>query len=253
MPTGMNLTPQKKLRSSKKGPFSVKRLLGAALFGCLIVAYAKKACDYTMPTIVSMLQGIDASSAADQYSSSAMFPFLAFAFGAVLGSMVAALLARRYAVLAGLLANSPFALLFLVLAVAGGGAGLVGNTSYSFRLYGLLLLVTVVLASLVGALIGQQISGTWNPDLNQSKVTVFGVRWAHYFWILPLVVYPYLASLIIAIYAGVLAFLSSFYFALNPSLWFSFGWAASYSRLSPIAVYCAFWLVFQEAWSGSYT
>lgn len=96
-----------------------------------------------------------------------------------------------------------------------------------------------------GALIAQSYSdGVWDPDLNQGKVTVFGVRWGHYFWILPLVVYPYLASLIMAMYAGVLAFLSSFYVAFHPSLWFSFGWMASFG-LNPIAVYIAFWLVFQ--------
>ena len=57
-------------------------------------------------------------------------------------------------------------------------------------------------------------------------------------------VYPYLASLIMAIYAGVLAFLSNFYVALHPLFELSFGWMANFG-LNPIAVYCAFWLVFQ--------
>ena len=170
-------------------PFSVKRLFGAALFGGLIAGYATKACDYTMPTIVSMIQGTDAVSAADLYSSSAVFPLLSFAFGAVLGSGVAALLARRYAVLAGLLATSPFALLYLTFTVL---AVVTRSVHHSLLLF--LLFATVVLASVAGASIGQKVSsGTWDPDLKQSKVTIFGVRWGHYFWILPLVVYPYLA------------------------------------------------------------
>ena len=116
-----------------------------------------------------------------------------------------------------------------------------GNISY--QLYQFLLFATVVIASVAGPLIAQHVSdGTWDPDLKQSRVTIFGVRWGHYFWILPLVVYPCLASLIMAIYAGVLAFLSSFYVALHPSLWFSFGWMASFG-LNPMAVYGAFWLV----------
>jgi len=159
-------------------PFSVKRLLGAALFGALIASYVTKACDYTLTTIFAIAQGTDAVTAADQYSSSAVFPFLIFAFGALLGSGVAAFLARRYTVLTGLLANSPFALLFLaylVLALAGSDAGLVGNVSY--QLYEFLLFTTIVLASVTGALIGKSVySPTLDPDLKQSKVTIFGVR-----------------------------------------------------------------------------
>ncbi len=227
-------------------PFSVKRMLGAALFGCLLAGYATKACDYTMPTIISMIQGINEVTATEQYSASAVFPFLTLAFGTVLGSGVAAFLARKYAVLTGLLAGAPFAVLFLtytVLAVVRGDADLVGSISY--QLYAFLLFVTVVVASVAGALIAQHVSdGSWDPDLKQSKVTILGVRWGHCFWILPLVVYPCLASLIMAIYAGVLAFLSSFYVALHPSLWFSFGWMASFG-LNPMAVYASFWLVFQ--------
>ena len=182
-------------------PFSVKRMLGAALFGCLLTGYAAKACDYTMPTIISMIQGINEVTATEQYSASAVFPFLTLAFGAVLGSGVAAFLARKHAVLTGLLAGLPFALLFLtltVLAVTRGDALLVGNISY--ELYTFLLFATIIVASATGGFIAQRASfGTWDPDLKQTKVTIFGVRWAHYFWILPLVVYPYLASLIMAV------------------------------------------------------
>jgi hypothetical protein len=227
-------------------PFSVKRMLGSALFGCLLAGYAAKACDYTLPTIISMIQGINEVDAAEQYSASAVFPFLTLAFGTLLGSGVAAFLARRYGVLAGLLAVLPFALLLrksTVLSVVKGDADLVGNISY--QLYGFLLFATVVVAGVAGALIAQRASyGAWDPDLKQGKVTIFGVRWGHYFWILPLVVYPYLASLIMTIYAGVLAFLANFYVALHPSLWFSFGWMAGF-WLNPTAVYGAFWLVFQ--------
>jgi hypothetical protein len=199
-----------------------------------------------MPTIISMIQGVNEVTATDQYSASAVFPFLTFAFGTLLGSGVAAFLARKRAVLTGLLAGAPFAALFLtftVLAVTRGDADLVGSVSY--QLYEFLLFATVVVASVAGALIAQRaLDSGWDPDLNQKKVTIFGVRWGHYFWILPLVVYPYLASLIMALYAGVLAFLSSYYVAFHPSLWFSFGWMASFG-LNPIAVYFAFWLVFQ--------
>jgi hypothetical protein len=227
-------------------PFSVKRMLGAALFGCLLGSYATKACDYTIPRIISMIQGINEVTATEQYEASAVFPFLTFAFGALLGSGVAAFLARKHTVLTGLLAGAPFAVLFLtftVLAVARGDADLVGSISY--QLYEFLLFATVVVASVAGALIAEHVfDSSWDPDLKQSKVTIFGIRWGHYFWILPLVVYPCLASLIMAIYAGVLAFLSSFYVALHPSLWFSFGWMASFG-LNPMAVYAAFWLVLQ--------
>jgi hypothetical protein len=227
-------------------PFSVKRLFVAALFGALIAGYAMNASDETMLRIVSMVQGTDEASAAHQYASSSVFPFLTFAFGAALGSGVAAFLARRRAVLAGLLAGSPFALTLLtfsVLSVVRGAGKPVSNISY--QLYEFLLSATVVLASVAGALMGQQnYSPALDRDLSQTKVTIFGVSWGHYFWIFPLVLYPYLDSLVMAIYAGVLAFLSSFYVAVHPSLWFSFGWDASFA-LNPMAVYGSFWLLLQ--------
>ncbi|MDI6891274.1 MAG: hypothetical protein QMC83_10135, partial [Thermodesulfovibrionales bacterium] len=37
-------------------------------------------------------------------------------------------------------------------------------------------------------------------DLGNDKLTIFGVRWLHYLWILPFIFYPFLASVIIIIY-----------------------------------------------------
>ncbi len=235
-----------KVVPAREAPSSAKRLLGAALFGCLVAGYATNACDFTLPIIISMVHGVDEASAVHQYSSSAIFPFLKFGLSAVLGSAVAAFLARRRALLAGLLACLPFACFLLgagVIAAVRGDIEPVGEISY--QLYEFLLFATVAFAATAGARIGQRVySKTSDPDLNQDKVTIFGVRWGHYFWILPLVVYPYLASLMMAAYAGVLAFLATYYVALHPSLWFSFDWLGD-AMLNPIAIYCAFWLVFQ--------
>ncbi|MBI3666358.1 MAG: hypothetical protein HY236_09060 [Acidobacteria bacterium] len=230
----------------KEAPFSVKRLLGAALFGCLITSYGAKACEFTVPTIISIIENIDKEAATDQYQSSAWFACAALGFGALLGSGVAAFLARRYVMVAGLLANLPFVLLFLKklgVAIAERDDSLYG--SLSFQLYSFLQVSVALLASGVGAMIGQKLySRQWDPDLSSDKVTIFGVRWGHYFWILPVVVYPYLSSLIMAVYAGVLTLLADYYVAFHPSLWFSLSWMAN-AMLNPLAVYFAFWLVFR--------
>lgn len=220
-------------------PFSVRRLLGAAMFGGLIAGYAQNACDYTIPVI-------NAVSASDQYSSSAWFPFVTSALGATTGAVVATLLARRWAMLAGILANSPMALYFLtvgVLAVLRRETGV--QSIVSDPLHSFLLLATVLFASVAGALLGRHCySSTRDRDLNQANVTIFGVRWFHYFWIFPLVVYPYLASLMMVVSAGALSFVASLYVAIHPSLWLSVGSSANAS-LNPLAVYCAFWVLLQ--------
>src|SRR6185312_6621586 len=102
-------------------------------------------------------------------------PFVTSALCAALGSGVAAFLARRHAIWAGVLANSVFALVVLarlVLAVTGDNAELVGNLSY--QLYEFLLFSTVVLASISGAAIGRgAYSGERDLDLTQQKIPIF--------------------------------------------------------------------------------
>lgn len=220
---------------------SVKRLLGVTLFGCLLTGYATKACDFTVPTILSIVQHIDREAATEQYLSSVALIFLAFGFSALVGSGVAAFLSRRYAFRAGLLANLPFAVLFLrnlAVSIVKRHDWLVGNLSY--QLYSFLLFCIVVVASVLGAIAGRILyTQALDYDLDRDKATIFGIRWGHYFWILPFVVYPYLSTLVMATYAGVLAVLADYYVAFHPSLWFSLGWMAN-AILNPLAVWFAF-------------
>jgi hypothetical protein len=229
---------------TKGPPFSLKRLLGAALFGALTTGYATKACEFTVPRIISIIQRVDEAPAAAQYESSTALAFLTLGFGALLGSGVAAFLSRRWMVWAGVLANLPYSLLYLwslVVAVEGGDDRFLGNLS--FPLYSFLQVLILVVASVTGAVAARRLySPEWDPDLGTGKVTIFGVRWAHYFWILPFVVYPYLSSFIMALYAGVLVLLTDYYVAIHPSLWFSLSWSVN-ATLNPLAVYVAFWMV----------
>ena len=78
----------------------------------------------------------------------------------------------------------------------------------------------------------------YDLDLGNSKATVFGIRWAHFFWILPIVGYPYLATAVMIVYASILSFLTAFYLTFHPSLWLDFAWLA-YSFLAPSFVYGA--------------
>lgn len=186
-----------------------------------------------------MVHGADAVSASDQYSSSAWFPFVTYALAAAAGGAVAALMARRWAMLAGMLANSPMVAV-AVLAVIRRDKGVSSIDSDPLRPSA--LLATVLLASVVGALLGRHsYSSTRDSDLNQAGVTIFGVRWFHYLWIFPFVVYPYLASLMMAIYVGTLSLLALLYAAIHPSLWLSLSLSAS--ELNPFAVCCAFWIL----------
>ncbi len=216
------LIPNKRLPSSKERPLSVKRMLGTALFGCLLASYATKACDYTMPRIISMIQGINLVTATEQYQVSAVFPFLTLAFGGLLGSGCAALLARRQALLTGafggLLGSGSAARLATRQAVLTGVlvgwpfamfqrasrpywhtlAEEIGDADLVVQLYDFLLSANVVVASVAGALIIHYASdGARDPDLKQTRVR------GHYFWIFTC----YLGGLIIWLGAQAISWL----------------------------------------------
>ena len=97
--------------------------------------------------------------------------------------------------------------------------------SISLQLYIFIGLILAIIASIFGGRFGEKYySPERDLDLGQDKLTVFGIRWFHYFWILPFIIYPFLATVIIVAYAGILVALVDFYFILHPSLWLKISW-----------------------------
>ena len=213
-----------------------QRVLGAALFGLLCGGYAQNAADRTIPAIMSMVQRIDLETAYTDYQGSALYRTSVLLIATFIGAATAGFLARRKGILAGVLSGSPYILLvayilfvsiapqyFIALSRLPVADDVAGDASVQFQT--LLRLVLLTLAVFVGGFLGHRL---YDPridlDLDQAKVTVFGVRWAHYFWILPFIYLAFLASAIIIVYAGVAVLLADLSFAWHPSLWFNFAW-----------------------------
>lgn len=205
---------------------STKRIIGAVFFGLILSGYIDNAFRYTIPRIISIAQKIELDLALIKYESSILINLI---IGTVIGFFVAALsafLARRKGIIVGILANSIYILLIgagLILAIVASVDELIGNISLQLFLF--LQFFLLLLASVFGGIIGEKYySSDVDLDLDKDKVTVFGVRWFHYIWILPFIIYPYLTSLIIFIYSGIIIFIADFYFIFHPSVWFKLTW-----------------------------
>jgi len=224
---------------------SKKRIIGGAFFGLILGGYIDNAFRFTIPNILAMVQRIDIETARANYESSIILSLIVRIVIAFFVAFVAGFIARRKGVLTGLLANSIYALIFagiLGFSIAKGMDKLVGNIS--LQLYAFLQFLFIILASICGGLLGEKYyTPDKDLDLEKDRLTVFGVRWPHYFWILPFIFYPFLASAIIVIYAGILTFLVDFYFAIHPSLWIKITWWV-YFFIIPMVIFGAAWIMF---------
>jgi uncharacterized protein DUF6804 len=210
---------------------SWKRIMGAATFAFLAAGYLLNAARFTIPALFAVTSGvsIDPETAQSKYDTFALglLPFGFLIITAFAGAMTAGFLARRRGILAGLLANG-FYIPFLAYATFSTFAG---RETYFIAqlpdvlppqiqvLFGLLFLLV---AACIGGLLGERFySPKIDFDRGQDRVTIFGIRWQHYLWILPLVFYPFLASAIMILFAWARVLWADFSYAWHPSLWFS--------------------------------
>lgn len=225
---------------------STKRVAGAGLFGIILGGYLNKALLFTIPAILSMVQKVDMQVAQTNFKSSVVLVLIVQILVSFFAAVIAAFIARRKGIVVGLLANSTFILSlagFLIFAISEGSDELVGHIS--LQLYTFIAFLFTVFAGVFGGFLGQRFySPDKDLDLGSDKLTVFGIRWAHYFWVLPFIIYPYLASIIMIIYAGALSFLVNFYFGIHPSLWLNVAWWI-YFFIIPMGVFFAVWITFR--------
>ena len=205
---------------------STKRIIGAIFFGLILSGYIDNAFRYAIPRIISIAQKIELDLALIKYESSILINLIICTIIGFFVATLSAFLARRKGIIVGILANSIYILLIgagLILAIVASVDELIGNIS--LQLFLLLRFLLLLLASIFGGIIGEKYySPDVDLDLDKDKVTVFGVRWFHYIWILPFIIYPYLTSLIIFIYSGIIIFIADFYFIFHPSVWFKLTW-----------------------------
>ena len=233
---------------------SKKRVAGAALFAFISALYIQNAAYRTVPAIMAMTQKTDLATAQATFEASDLLRSTIMVASAFVGAAMAGFLARRKGIWAGILTDSPYLLFLgyiLLVSIASGHSTALSwlpladelSTDTSFWLGILLRLVLVILAASIGGLVGQMLySPDRDLDLGQEKLTIFGVRWPHYFWIVPLVYLGFLASAIIILYAGVVALLADLSFAWHPSLWFNLPTRFIFLPLAPFLVYVAWWM-----------
>jgi len=227
--------------------------MGAAFFGLLVGGYAQNAAAQTLPSIISIVQGTDMETAKGIYDDSSLYRTLVLVVSTFVGATVAGFLARRAGTLAGILSSSPYIFVAgYVLFVSVGpdyspifsrlpfADNLAVDTSIAPQF--LLRFILFVFAGSLGGFIGQKIyAPALDLDLGHSKVTVFGVRWAHYFWILPFIYLAFLASALMIAYAGITVLFADITFAWHPSLWFNFAWNWGFP-IGLILVWLAAWI-----------
>lgn len=230
-----------------------QRLTGAAFFGFLVGGYAQNAAAQTLPAIIGMIQDTNLEAAKTIYNDSSLYRTSVLIVSTLLGAAVAGFLARRKGMLAGILSSSPYILVAAYILLVSLGPqysamfsrlpfaeDLAGDTSIESQI--LLRLILFALAASLGGFIGQKLyAPEIDLDLGQAKVTIFGVRWAHYFWILPFIYLAFLASVLMIVYAGMTVILADLSFAWHPSLWFNFAWNWGFP-VGPFLVWLAMWM-----------
>lgn len=205
---------------------SKRRIIGAAFFGLILGGYFYNAFDFSIPRILAIIQKTSIEEAYLSENSAAVLNLFLMTIIMFFAAAVAGFIARKKGTIVGILANLVYIILcgtaFILIFLEGSDV-LIGNISA--QLYSFVLLLLVVLASIFGGYLGQKYySLEKDLDLEKDKLTVFGIRWFHYFWIFPFIIYPFLATFIIVTYAGILVALVDLYFAIHPSLWFKISW-----------------------------
>jgi hypothetical protein len=200
-----------------------------------------------------MVQKIDLEAAKTIYNDSSLYHTSVLMCASFLGAAVAGFLARRKGILAGLLSSSLYILVaayILLVSVAPQYSAMfsrlpladdfAGDTSVQFQI--VLRLVLFALVASLGGFIGHKLyAREIDLDLGQDKVTVFGVRWPHYFWILPFIYLAFLAAVLMIVYAGITVLWADLSFAWHPSLWFDSAWNWGFP-LGPFLVWIAIWI-----------
>lgn len=213
----------KQINKKDESKFSTPRILGAAFFGFVLGSIARGIVNYTVPMVLVRIKNVGLEDAQNIYRSSVFANILISVLTVFLTAAVAGFLARRKGALVGLLTNM-VPILFLVAvmcyAVLSGANPLSVMASSAF-----FQLILIIVASVTGGVYGQYFyKEERDLDLGKDKITIFGVYIPHYLWVLPLILYPFISSAVVIIYAWIFTFSTDLFFVSNPSLWINISW-----------------------------
>lgn len=139
----------------------------------------------------------------------------------LIGAFIAALLSRKKGIIAALIANSlyilglPAIFIFAAIKFKGIPPGALSNQFIIFLGW-----LSIILITIIGGYLGQKFySRERDPDINNDKLTVFGIRWFHYFWMGGAVFYPTLVGALVAIYTLFISTASVINHLTNRAIW----------------------------------
>ena len=225
---------------------SKKRIVGSALFGFLVVGYLINALNYNIPFIISYIKHITVVEATDIfYSINILYPIILIV-SVFFGSVIGAYIAKKKGVLVGILSSSLFIIgySFLLVMSVVNQTDLIFAYGISYQLYIFISIMLIILASVLGGYYGQKVySSDSDLDLMNDKLTLFGIRWFHYFWIMPFIMYPFFSSFLMILYSWAILILSYLYVAIHPSLWWNL-FSIIYLAIIPTATYFSAYITF---------
>lgn len=213
-----------KLTHKKNEPqSSALRILGAAFFGFLLGSVIRTIVNYTVPAVLMRIKNIRMEDAQNIYHSSIFVNILLGAVIVFFTAAIAGFLAKRSGALVGLLTNIvPILFLFLAMIytiLLGANPLLVAASSACFQF------ALMVLASVSGGIFGQYFyKEERDLDLGNKRLTIFGICLWHYLWIVPLIFYPFISSIVVIIYAWIFTFSTSLFFVTHLNLWINVAW-----------------------------
>lgn len=227
-------------KNQKEIKISKKRIIGVAFFaaflGLILGDCIESVIAYVIPEISSMFQKIINS---DTVSLNLIIRALSIFFA----TFIAGFLSKKKGVFAGLLTSLFYCFFLLVIIPVS-----IFFTSGAFKLlidpqfynaiqhifFNYLLIFTFPIGVLGGFLGEKCYSPDIDLDLAKDKITIFGIQWFHYFWILPFIFWIYVAAFIIIGCLCILAFSGGLYFIIHPSLWLSTTWKSYFYVISMV-------------------
>ena len=217
---------------------SKKRIIGSMLFGFIMGSYLESSVTYSVPVILSLVQRTDIEIAEAVYNSSFAIKVILRIIIPFIVSLTATFLVRKGKIFIGFFANSLSIILLTILLATDIYYGY-----FDLIWKSLIQLILVIAFSVLGTISANSLySHDLDLDIENERVTIFGIRWFHYFWILPFCLFPFTSSFILVVYAGVLELLAELYYGIHPSFWLNLIWWI-YFFIIPILLTIIFYII----------
>ncbi len=236
------------MSKSTESNSSLKRLLVAITFGSFFHSYLLYAFCTTIPYFLS-------KNWVNIYTSNLIFSLIESFLIAFFTGIVSSFISRVRGIWVGVLANfipTIFFLLLIKVVFPIFSEDLI-RSMFNILFYELppstkynsIYLIGLFIGSISGGIIGQNIYHRLKKlDLNEDKFAIFNIRWFHYIWLFPLIIYPYFCSFIY-IFLLILIFDTGYFnWSAHNELMFNWKWLLSIFGIIPILLIISIFITF---------